>query len=89
MFFFSITNKWEYKNSSYEFLNTLKSLYKYKKGECMLELLINPTKAERHPWEMFFIGAFYATLSLILVSWFLEKIRFYQNILEYLLLHFV
>jgi uncharacterized membrane protein SpoIIM required for sporulation len=35
----------------------------------MLEMLINPKKAERHPWEMFFIGAFYATLSLILVEW--------------------
>jgi len=35
----------------------------------MLEMLINPRKAERHPWEMFFIGAFYATLSLILVEW--------------------
>jgi len=39
----------------------------------MFELLINPTKAERHPWEMFFIGAFYATLSLILVSWIFAK----------------
>jgi uncharacterized membrane protein SpoIIM required for sporulation len=35
----------------------------------MFELLINPKKAERRPWEMFFIGAFYATLSLILVEW--------------------
>ncbi|MDD5193319.1 MAG: stage II sporulation protein M [Candidatus Nanoarchaeia archaeon] len=35
----------------------------------MLEMLINPQKAERNPWEMFFIGAFYATLSLLLVKW--------------------
>jgi uncharacterized membrane protein SpoIIM required for sporulation len=35
----------------------------------MFELLINPRKAEKNPWEMFFIGAFYATLSLILVEW--------------------
>jgi len=35
----------------------------------MFEVLIKPNKAERHPWEMFFIGAFYATLSLILVKW--------------------
>jgi uncharacterized membrane protein SpoIIM required for sporulation len=35
----------------------------------MLEMLINPKKAEKHPWEMFFIGAFYATISLILVEW--------------------
>jgi len=35
----------------------------------MLEMLINPAKAEKRPWEMFFIGAFYATLSLILTKW--------------------
>ena len=35
----------------------------------MLEMLINPAKAERHPWEMFFIGLFYASLSIILVTW--------------------
>lgn len=35
----------------------------------MFELLINPKKAERQPWEMFFIGIFYAALSLILVQW--------------------
>jgi len=35
----------------------------------MLEMLINPAKAEKNPWEMFFIGAFYAIISLILVKW--------------------
>jgi len=35
----------------------------------MLEMLINPAKAERHPWEMGFIGFFYASLSVILVTW--------------------
>ncbi len=35
----------------------------------MFEMLINPKKAEQRPWEMFFIGAFYATVSLILVKW--------------------
>ena len=35
----------------------------------MFEILINPKKAERRPWEMFFIGVFYAALSLILVNW--------------------
>ena len=35
----------------------------------MLEMLVNPKKAEKHPWEMFFIGAFYATVSLLLVKW--------------------
>jgi len=36
----------------------------------MLESLINPKKAERKPWEMFFIGLIYASLSLLLVHWF-------------------
>jgi uncharacterized membrane protein SpoIIM required for sporulation len=35
----------------------------------MLEMLINPAKAEKRPWEMLFIGAFYATISLLLVKW--------------------
>jgi len=35
----------------------------------MLEMLINPKSAEKSPWNMFFIGAFYATISLILVRW--------------------
>lgn len=35
----------------------------------MLEMLINPKKAERHPWEMFFVGLLYASLSIILVNW--------------------
>jgi uncharacterized membrane protein SpoIIM required for sporulation len=35
----------------------------------MLELLINPKKAERNPWELFFIGAFYASMSILLVNW--------------------
>jgi len=35
----------------------------------MFEMLINPQKAEKRPWEMFFVGAFYATLSLILTKW--------------------
>ncbi len=35
----------------------------------MLEMLINPKKAERHPWEMFFIGLLYASLSVLLVNW--------------------
>ena len=35
----------------------------------MLEMLINPVKAERRPWEMFFVGIFYASISLFLVRW--------------------
>ena len=32
-------------------------------------MLINPKKAERRPWEMFFIGLLYASLSILLVNW--------------------
>jgi len=35
----------------------------------MLEMLINPKKAQRNPWEMFFVGAFYGTISLLLIKW--------------------
>jgi uncharacterized membrane protein SpoIIM required for sporulation len=34
----------------------------------MFEMLINPKKAERRPWEMFFVGMFYAALSVLLVK---------------------
>jgi len=34
----------------------------------MLELLANPKRAEREPWEMFFVGLLYAALSLLLVD---------------------
>jgi len=35
----------------------------------MLEMLINPKRAERHSWEMFFVGLFYASISILLVNW--------------------
>lgn len=35
----------------------------------MLEMLLNPRKAERRPWELLFVGAFYASLSILLVDW--------------------
>ena len=35
----------------------------------MLEMLINPRKAERQPWELFFVGLFYASLSILIVHW--------------------
>ena len=34
----------------------------------MLEMLINPKRAEKKPWEMFFIGLIYASLSVLLVG---------------------
>ncbi len=39
----------------------------------MLEMLINPAKAERHPWELFFVGAFYASVAILLVNWIFSQ----------------
>src|SRR3989339_917412 len=36
----------------------------------MLESLINPKRAEKGPWKMFFVGILYASLSLLLVKVF-------------------
>ena len=35
----------------------------------MLEMLISPKRAERQPFELFFVGVFYASLSILLVNW--------------------
>lgn len=35
----------------------------------VLESLINPLKAEKEPWEMFFIGLLYASVAIILSLW--------------------
>ncbi len=35
----------------------------------MLEMLLNPKRAERRPWELFFIGFVYAGVSLFLANW--------------------
>lgn len=35
----------------------------------MLDLLFNPAKAERHPLEIFLIGIFYSSLSILLSLW--------------------
>lgn len=39
----------------------------------MIELLIKPKRAERQPWEMFFIGLLYASVSFLLVAFFFAK----------------
>lgn len=39
----------------------------------MLESIINPKRAEKGPWKMFFVGMIYASLSLLLVKWFFTK----------------
>lgn len=39
----------------------------------MFEMIMRPKKAERHPWEMFFVGLFYASLSFLLVTFFFAR----------------
>jgi uncharacterized membrane protein SpoIIM required for sporulation len=34
----------------------------------MLESLINPKKAERKPWEMFFVGSFWTAIAILIVN---------------------
>jgi uncharacterized membrane protein SpoIIM required for sporulation len=35
----------------------------------MIEMLIKPKRAERRPWELFFVGLFYGTIALLLVTY--------------------
>lgn len=35
----------------------------------MLEMILNPKRSERRPWELFFVGLFYASLSIVLATW--------------------
>jgi len=35
----------------------------------VLESLLNPLKAEKTPWEMFFIGIFYSSIAILLSLW--------------------
>lgn len=35
----------------------------------VIESLVNPFKAERDPWEMFFVGMFYSSIAVLLSLW--------------------
>lgn len=35
----------------------------------VIESLVNPFKAERNPWEMFFVGMFYSSIAVLLSLW--------------------
>lgn len=39
----------------------------------MFEMLINPKRVEKHSWGMFFIGIFYASVSILLVNWIFSQ----------------
>lgn len=36
-------------------------------------MIVNPKKAERHPWELFFVGLFYASISFFLINWIFSR----------------
>lgn len=39
----------------------------------MIEFFVKPKRAERRPWEMFFVGLIYASIALLLVSFVFSK----------------
>lgn len=39
----------------------------------VLEAIINPLRAEKRPWEMFFIGAVYASIAVFLSNWIFKE----------------
>ena len=39
----------------------------------VLESMLFPMKAEKKPWEMFFIGMLYSTIAVFLSLWIFEK----------------
>ena len=39
----------------------------------MIEILVSPKNAERRPWQMFIVGLFYASISLLLVTFVFAK----------------
>ncbi|MBU3913496.1 MAG: stage II sporulation protein M [Nanoarchaeota archaeon] len=39
----------------------------------MFEMILSPRKAKRAPWEMFFVGIFYASLAILLVQWIFSQ----------------
>ena len=39
----------------------------------VIESLLYPTKAERRPWKMFFIGVLYNSIAVLLALWIFNK----------------
>jgi uncharacterized membrane protein SpoIIM required for sporulation len=55
----------------------------------MLEMLLNPKKAERKPWELFFVGLFYTALSILLVNWLFTGNPIFSKYSSMLIITFV
>jgi len=54
----------------------------------MLEDLVNPRKAARRPWEMFAIGALYATLSILVADFLFLKNPIFEKHISILMVCF-
>ena len=54
----------------------------------MFETLLNPKKAERKPWELFFVGFFYAIVSTALVVWMFSRNSVFSQHLGILIVTF-
>ena len=39
----------------------------------MIEMLVKPKRSERRPWELFFVGLFWASVALLLVTFVFGK----------------
>lgn len=39
----------------------------------MIEMITNPARAEKRPWELFFVGLIYASIALLLISFVFSK----------------
>lgn len=54
----------------------------------MLEFLINPKKAEKRPWEMFFIGLLYSAVSIGIVNFIFIKNEIFSKYASMLIILF-
>ena len=54
----------------------------------MFETILNPKKAERNPWELFFVGLFYASFSMLLVNLMFSRSAIFSDYLGLLVILF-
>ena len=54
----------------------------------MIETLINPKRAERRPWEMFFIGLLYAAIAVFVVNFIFLRNQIFESHISILIVLF-
>lgn len=54
----------------------------------MFETILNPKKAERNPWELFFVGLFYASFAMLLTNLIFSSNPIFSNYLGLLTILF-